>query len=221
MTAIIFNTEEKSVLIAMDTLATNNLGNPAYFTSKAFIIPHLRMIVCGTGLTDFIREWFMEININMRIKGIDHLHLHTPKILTHLWSTFITNHPITIYNTTTSIYHFGFSENNNLMTSFYYNSADNFKGEKLDYGLKIKPNTLLTDIQINSLDDYFNLMKSQIEAQEDLPPDEKIYIGGEMQMYILNEKGYYVSTFNKFSDYQKTYDKIFKNFNENNLPIVR
>ena len=41
MSSLIFRTEREQVLVATDTLATSSDGKPGFFTTKAFIVPHL------------------------------------------------------------------------------------------------------------------------------------------------------------------------------------
>ena len=66
MSSLIFQTEEQQVFVATDTWAVTRDGMPITFTSKALILPHLRMIVAGTGSGGFLDQWFVYINSRMR-----------------------------------------------------------------------------------------------------------------------------------------------------------
>src|ERR1035438_10826177 len=111
MSSIIFQTDENEALVATDTLATLLNGTPYRFTSKVLILPHLRMIMAGTGAAGFLDRWFVIINAEMIVRGIEHLNDHSPRYLNAIWSTYkhesigIPDNP-----TTTTVYHFGFSE---------------------------------------------------------------------------------------------------------------
>ena len=62
MSSLIFYTDEKQALVATDTLATYQDGAPSHFTTKAFPLPHLCMIIAGTGSAGFSDSWFHFIN---------------------------------------------------------------------------------------------------------------------------------------------------------------
>jgi hypothetical protein len=49
MSSLIFFTDSEQALIATDTLAVSPDGQPLKFTTKAFALPHLRMVIAGTG----------------------------------------------------------------------------------------------------------------------------------------------------------------------------
>ena len=66
MSSLIFHTEQNQVMIATDTLATSPDGRPFKFTTKAFfLLPHLRMIIAGTGAGGFLGRWFIRVNDNL------------------------------------------------------------------------------------------------------------------------------------------------------------
>jgi hypothetical protein len=48
--------------VATDTLAVTPDGRPVALTSKV-IMPHLRMIVAGTGSGGFLDQWFVHITV--------------------------------------------------------------------------------------------------------------------------------------------------------------
>jgi hypothetical protein len=71
--------------VATDTLATSPDGKPLKFTTKAFILPHLKMIIAGTGAGGFLGRWFVRINDGLIVRGIDNLDYHTPRDLASMW----------------------------------------------------------------------------------------------------------------------------------------
>ena len=50
MSSLIFELNTDCINVATDTLATLPDGSPAVFSTKAMYLPHLRMIVAGTGV---------------------------------------------------------------------------------------------------------------------------------------------------------------------------
>jgi len=53
VSSLIFHTEQEQAIIATDTLAVSPGGRPLTFTSKGFHVPHLRMVIAGTGCGGF------------------------------------------------------------------------------------------------------------------------------------------------------------------------
>jgi len=50
MSSLIVATDETQVLVVTDTLATHPDGRPLKFTTKAFVVPHLNLIIAATGI---------------------------------------------------------------------------------------------------------------------------------------------------------------------------
>jgi hypothetical protein len=73
VSSLIFFADEKQVLVATDTLATTLDRQPHLFTTKASIVPHLRLIMVATGMGRFLGRWFISVNDNFVVRGIDHL----------------------------------------------------------------------------------------------------------------------------------------------------
>src|ERR1700691_2954354 len=145
MSSLIFHTEESQVLVATDTLATSPDGKPFKYTTKAFIVPHIRLIIAGTGAGRFLGKWFIHINDGMVVKGVDSLDHHTPSNLASMWPTFKQEFSIPDRMSTT-IYHFGFSESTGLIHSFAYRSTNGFLSERFEeYGLGAKPECMPPD----------------------------------------------------------------------------
>jgi hypothetical protein len=51
------------------------------FTTKAFVLPHLRMVIAGTGAGRFLGKWFIRLNDRIAVKDIDNLNYHAPLTL--------------------------------------------------------------------------------------------------------------------------------------------
>jgi hypothetical protein len=67
MSSLIFHTELEQAVIATDTLAVSPGGRPFSLTSKAFHVPHLRMLIAGTGCGGFLDRWLCYLNSRMII----------------------------------------------------------------------------------------------------------------------------------------------------------
>ncbi|MGA8761820.1 MAG: hypothetical protein WB562_02935 [Candidatus Sulfotelmatobacter sp.] len=212
MSSLIFWTDETQALVATDTLAVSPDGKPVRFTTKAFIVPHLRLIMAGTGAGGFLGRWFVQVNDNMLVRGIEHLDYHTPRILAAYWLRFKQEFSITDTNRTTTVYHFGFSENTGLIRTFAYRSANEFRSERVGYGLGYKPECRLPEgYQIPR--DIRRIMDDQREVQAASPTEgTRLYIGGEIMLHHISKSGFVAYPLDRFEDYATDEEAMYENF---------
>lgn len=212
MSSLIFYTDENQALIATDTLATSATvpGAPFKFTTKAFIVPHLRMVIAGTGCGGFCDRWFLHINDRMIVKGIVNLDYHTPQNLALVWSSYKKEFSIPD-NSTTTIFHFGFSEEDQKLYPIMYSSADNFEPKVIPHGLSGKPEFNCPE-PYELPKDFKTMMNSQRELQSSETKESKIYIGGEIQLIRLERDGFFVQSLGKFDDYDSDESAIYNNY---------
>jgi len=209
MSSLIFHTDQNQALVATDTLAASQNGEPFMFTTKAFAVPHLKMIICGTGAGGFLGKWFIQVNDRMIVKGIDNLDFHTPKILSKLWGSY--RKEFSQSSETTTVYHFGLSKEDGLIHTFIYRSTENFKSESRGYGVGYKPECNLPENYVFPRD-IKKMMEEQRSIQSSMPKEEQIFIGGEIQIHHLTKDGINIYTFAKFDDYSDTEEKIYSNY---------
>lgn len=210
MSSLIFCTDETQAFVATDTLVASVEGEPSRFTTKTFIIPHLRMLICGVGILGVLGKWFTQINDYMLVRGIENLNFHATSTLNRIWYEY--SQEVSIPNSlTTTIYHFGFSEESGLMQSFAYRSENNFESESLPYGLAVKPFCNVHD-NWQLPNDLLKLMKGQRDIQSNRPLSEKVFIGGEIMVHHLQKDGYNVFPFAKFDDYDSIEHEMYKIF---------
>jgi hypothetical protein len=211
MSSLIFYTDESQVLVATDTLATSSDGAPFMFTSNAFVVPHLRFIMAGTGMGGFLGKWFVKVNDKMIVKGIEHLDYHTPSILLRIWKGY--KKELSISNSiTTTVYHLGFSEEDQFIRAYAYRSINNFRSEPLSqYGLHVKPECDIPEpYQLPA--DFKTMMNDQRAKQFLRLQEERLYIGGEIQIHHLTRAGFSIYTLDKFDDFAEQEDAIYENF---------
>ena len=202
MSALIYKVEKRQVFIATDTLATLN-GQAMGFATKAFPLPHLRMVIAGTGLAGFLDHWLVAVNASP-VRGIDALNEHAQAGLLNVLRTFKTQFPS--MNETTSVYHFGFSENTGVIQSFAYKSEELFEPRQIECGLYVKPNVPEDAIPKDTLhpSDFTRIMAAQRDIQAKLPKEARVSIGGEIQMHHLEQAGYKAYRLGQFEDYAET-----------------
>jgi len=213
MTSFICHTEAEQALIAMDTLGTYPDGKPFLFTTKFYVVPHLRMVMCATGAGSFIGEWFIRANERMVVRGIDNLDYHTPGMLATLWATHKEKSGSLVDDTVT-VYHIGFSEKTDLIHTYVYRSTDDFISEVRDYGLMYKPECTIPE-NYTFPGDVKDLMEEQRRIQLTKPLAERIYIGGEIQVCQISKSGIGIYSLGKFDDYDSDLGAIFRNFKNN------
>jgi hypothetical protein len=212
VSSLIFYTDENQALIATDTLATSATepGTPFKFTTKAFIIPHLRMIIAGTGCGGFCDKWFLQINDKMIVKGIVNLDHHTPRNLTLLWSSHKEEFSIPD-DVTTTVFHFGFSEEDQKICSYMYSTAYDFEPKMITYGLSGKPEFNCPE-PYELPKDFKTIMESQRKLQLSETKKNRVYIGGEIQVIHLTKDGFSSYPLCKFDDYDSDESAIYSNY---------
>lgn len=215
MSSLIFYVQPNEAFVATDTLATHQNGDPFKFTSKAFLLPHLNMLIAGTGIAGLLSRWFIDINEHMVVYDIEALNVHTPSALNNLWRKFKMEIPIPD-DMTTTVYHFGISKTTNQLHSYVYRSHNSFLSERLQNSLYVKPECNIPN-NFELPRDLKQMMRSQREKQSLIPAQQRIHIGGEILTYHLNRSGCHIESFDKFEDYGQTNEKIFENFNSNKL----
>jgi hypothetical protein len=202
MSSLIYKVEKMQVFLATDTLATMN-GRAIGFTTKAFPLPHLRMIIAATGLPAFLDHWLVEVNASP-VRGIDALNEHAQAGLLNLLRAFKKQFPN--LNEPTSVYHFGFSEDTGAIQSFAYKSEEMFEPRRIECGLYVKPNVPEDAIPRDTLHpaDFTRIMAAQRAIQAKLPKEARVPIGGEIQMHHLEQAGYKSYRLGQFEDYAET-----------------
>lgn len=214
MSSLIFLTDELQAIVATDTLGTTSDWRPAKFTSKAFIVPHLKMIIAGTGIAGFVSKWFVHINDLIVVQDIEGLDSLASRTLLGFWQEHKQQLSIPEAKTTT-IYHFGFSRRTGQIHVMAYRSGNAFRSEQVPYGVGIRPPecSIPEDISASSFVRYLpQMMESQRAIQSSKAKEERVYIGGEIEVYQLCAKGFRVFTSHRFGDYARDETAIFDNF---------
>lgn len=210
MSSLIFITDVNQAVVATDTLATSLDGSPMFFTTKVLAIPHLKMLIAGTGAAGFLDKWFLKINTQMVVRGIDNLDFHSEENLFNLWQTYKQENSFPVEITST-IYHFGLSEEDSTIHTFVYRSKNDFQSETLPHGIGVKPEC---NLPLSNDDPYFllNMMEEQRRNESLKPLSERVFIGGEIIVHILSKEGILIKTLARFDDFEITEQTIYENF---------
>lgn len=176
MSSLIFFTDETQAFVATDTLAVESDGTPLFFCSKAQYLPHLSLIVAGTGTGGFACAWTSLINSRMLVQDVEHLDQFTTEGLRDLWARYRVEVSAS-ESLTATIYHFGVSTSSGKIASFAYRSTNDFISEPIGYGIGVKPEC--STLEGNLYELLKPMMLEQREIQASKPADERLFIGGE------------------------------------------
>jgi len=208
VSSLIFFTDKDNAVVATDTLVVTPDGEPLLFTSKAIHLPHLRVIIAGTGLGGFATEWALKINDKLIVNGLNNLDYHTPNCLRELWTKFKSELQFG-ESITTTVYQFGFSQIDGNIAAFAYRSTNNFESEELTYGMRAKPECAFPEDGFSVIDAIPRMMRNQREIQDEGPKDERLYIGGEIQVLYLTRDGCKSFKLGEFDDIEHVQHEMF------------
>ena len=207
MTALNYYISKEEILLAMDSLALeSSTKDPLLFVSKMFPLPHLRLIICGTGCLQFVIDWFSFIQTSILAKDINELDKFSSNILRDISLKYFDM----MDDFKTTIYHFGYLENSDTHTGFKYSAEDNFISTPLNYSVGIKPPISAIvegTAEIKSLpEDFISIMHEQRQDDNSLPKEERVGIGGEIQIALLRKNRIFLETYHQFEDYRNLWN---------------
>jgi hypothetical protein len=210
MTALNWILEKEKVSIATDTFSMTTQKTPFKYTNKIFPIPHLKMILCGTGNSNLIIDYFREILLKVVAREMQYVNTIAQTLLQEL-------NKDTPKDLTSTIYHFGYNEVLKCIEGFAFRSKNNFMVEKLEYGIGNKP-ALVREFteelyySTDNDDNFFTLLINEQKRLDDLlPNEERVGIGGEIQRIVFDGNNYIQSTIFRFDDYLDKYKTMLKN----------
>jgi len=168
MTLLMFNHAHDGHLVLTDTLATSAAGQPHLFQTKCWPLPHLNMVMVGTGSGNLFEAWYRTLQTSMLVRDIDNLDFHAPRVLRDLWDRVQSDHGSQVG--TSTVYHFGFSSHG-VAIRYVYRSTNNFESELADEpGFGVKPQPLGPFDPPGTFEDFVELAKMIRHEQDALPP---------------------------------------------------
>jgi len=212
MTALNFILNPGYVLIFTDSLSLTIDREPFKYVSKIFPLPHLRGVLCGTGLIQTIMDWHVYIQGQIIGNTMNIPNKIAPSELNTIHSKY--------GQADATIYHFGFSPEENRIKGYAFRSTNDFASEELSDGIGIKPHDDEIISYINeSLDTYkgnikklfIEIIKLQKKIDDEGDPKKRLGIGGSIHMYRLNKDYQFLWECYNFDDYNETYNKMLNN----------
>lgn len=181
MTVLNFAITADGAFVATDSLVTLD-GSPSFFTSKAVPVPHLNGLICGTGLQAFIHRWTLTVLGGVVAVDMPDLDQFASEGLRRIWSQMSDEERGA---GTSTVYHFGYDQETAQFVGFAYRSTNDFVSEPLPHGVATKPPYLGDLPMLGFPNDFVEVCRAQRIEQDDLPPDERVYIGGQIVAYMM------------------------------------
>lgn len=215
MSSIVWDITRKEATVAVDTLCTDDIGEPRNFVSKALVVPHLNALIAVTGRLEVLEIFFAAIN-NSALRGPSDLRHKAQAILGRIWAEKVvaSENPVRPggRDITTSIFQFGVSEESGEMEGFMFHSGDGFAPQQLEYGSSYKPPCKLIGEPANGDQWIAQVMGSQLHHQEQFPPAQRVHIGGEIIVFELGPGSTSTRVLCRFDDYSEARRRIFGAF---------
>jgi len=214
MSALLFLLQADGVYVATDSLSlAADTKKPFKYATKIFYLPHLQTIVCGTGSFDMVIDWYVLVQKNVVARNILYLNEIAPAQLRDMSKRLGLPNELS-----STIYHFGFLEEENRFVGYVYRSAKEYASEQLPYSVGFKPpdgiqqEVVLKDVLDKGLPKGFvDLMKRQKEIDDAKPIQERLGIGGEVYFMVLNSSRAVMVTSHRFDDYMAVWNEMLEN----------
>lgn len=205
MTALIYALQPDQVCLAMDTLTVSAEDRtPLLFQTKFSVLPHLNMVIAGTGLANLITQWFQFVNGNMVVRDIDHVDIYAADALR--------NAEAECFGTdlsTTTIYHFGYSQNQKCYVGYAYRSANDWSSEMLPYALGVKPPVPVPTVDNIQFPQFLvDVMTEQRRADQMLPVTEQVGIGGDVSFVVMSNLSVTITPVHRFESYETEFQQM-------------
>lgn len=210
MTALVFTVQPDQICLGMDTLVVAaNDKTPLCYQTKFTILPHLNLVIAGTGLASLVTGWFHFVNGSMVVQDIEHLNAFAPDALRR-----VTAQCEGTDLTTTTLYHFGYATLEKRYIGYAYRSTNNWESDQLPDALGFKPvvrNVPTDNIQFPQF--LTDIVTEQRRQDLLLPLSERVGIGGDIQFVVMENRTVTVSTVHRFESYDSDYKLMSEKIN--------
>lgn len=181
MSALIFIVNEDNIKILTDSLAVNVDGSFGYHTTKTLCLPHLNSAISGLGVAGLADQFFLDANSH-HIHDICDLTTFAESSLPAIFQK-ITEGFIVPNHITSTVYLFGIDPATDKAHAYAHRSTNDFQSENIapdHYAVGAKPTEGLTreDLAISTEDEAILVLLKSKAAQDCLPENDRLYIGG-------------------------------------------
>lgn len=199
MSLLMYRLTASDVLIVTDTLSTDPSGTPRTFVSKCLTVPHLELVVVFTGVAQLGHNWSLQLQTEVLARDIDLLNLHVPVGLNQIASSLERE-----YGTLSSstVYHFGYSEQQGGYVGYAYRSGNSFRVETIpnnSFGVKPEPGSQF--VPPNNQEEMVALARQIRKEQNLLPMSQRLHVGGELCLTLLQDRSIQTAKAFRFEDF--------------------
>jgi hypothetical protein len=184
VTILNFALAQDAVYLVTDTLVSDPVDmGPLFFTAKVFPAPHWQGLICGTGVQQFIVEWYCTAITSILAIDMKHLDEFVPDMIRPMYQQYQFDQDREI---TSTIYHIGLDRSERRFVAFAYRSTNDFVGEPLEYGIHLKPDPEDASMVFNHFPaDFITIAEMQKLEDETKPMVERVGIGGDLISYMM------------------------------------
>jgi len=214
MSLLMFNHDVESVVIVTDTLATTPGGEPLMFQSKAWALPHINMAMAVTGIANLGAAWNEFLRSSAIVQDIRMVNNFAPEQLRLIWHGMLAEASPEVSMHAT-VYHFGFEVGAERPIRYVYRSTRNFESERIEEsGFGVKPAPDPSSLKApDTLDEFIELALRIRAEQDELPPGERIYIGGELYLLHLRNWHSQIARIHRFDDFDDSWREMITRLN--------
>lgn len=190
MTAFVALVTPDQSFLAIDALACDGRERtPHNLVTKVFLLPSMRMAMFGTGLLDFMLEWFRVLQHRFVLADVESIDRYATGALQELWR------PYAALGETTTIYHIGYARDQ--FRWYAYGSDRQFASQPLPHALVVNPAEGVAEEQrdgtplagtptLDALIRYFvDIMEIQKQHDDRQPIGKRLGIGGEIHFLVM------------------------------------
>lgn len=221
MSAIYYQVTDEAALVATDTYSIRaDTGRALTLTDKCIPIPHLSMVLTGTGFHGFLMEWYWTIQRQTAAVDIEHLNEMAPGLLQETWLRFQDKNNLPDRDAVpgsggVTISHLGYSEREEQFAGCYYKLEDDFAPTRVKPGQQYFMPDLegVTDAFQEGLDAQQQAAALFVRAKdldEERPPGERLGIGGMVKYYAVGRHGHVCKDILEFDDREETKEQILE-----------
>lgn len=210
MTALVFTVQPEQICLVMDTLVVAaDDKTPHCYQTKFTILPHLNLVIAGTGLASLVTGWFHFVNGSMIVQDIEHLNTFAPEALRRVAAQCEGTDL-----TPTTLYHFGYAASEKRYIGYAYLSTNHWESEQLSDALSFKSVAHVAptyDMQFTKF--LIDIVSKQRRQDLLLPLPERVGIGGDIQFVRMENGTVTVSTVHRFESYESDYELMAEKIN--------
>ena len=221
MSAIYFQVGDEAAIAAADTYSIRpSTGEPLKLADKFIPLPHLNMVITGSGYHGFLLEWYLALQRQAAPIDIEHLNEFAPGLLQETWLRFKRKTDLPESPTGSGgskISHLGYSEQKERFVGYYYDLKDDFaptvvRPEKEYLMPKMEGvHDALLEGDCTAREQVIAFFCRAKELDEQKPVGERVGIGGEIKFLMQGQWGHVCKTIHRFDDYDETKQTIVEN----------